>query len=479
MAISRRELFPALAGATLLTRADAEVTSDMVRFRPEMEPLVALIERTAREKCAEMAVEQLRRGVSYRQFMAALFLAGVRNVNPRPPGFAMHCVFVIHAAHLLGMEAPADARMYPLFFALDTFKASQERDAGQAAGNYTMRALSGALPAPDRAGAELTAGMESWDQERAERAAAALARHRGGDEVFRILWHYGARDYRNIGHKAIYTANASRTLQTIGWQHAEPVLRSVVLGLLDFGREQKVNGYALEDQCYAGNVKRVKESFAKLPDSWVTGPADGEAARGILAAIRDGSPEEACADLAARLRKGQASAASAWDGVHLASAELRMRAQAPAALASIHGMNSANALHHAFLVAPDARTQFFLLLQGAGWMTQFRVASGARPESLRAMRITEPEKFDAPAARVFGMDAAARQAYLSESARHTAGKANEVHYYKFLAAQLEDVPLMSPEWQPHLAAATTYYAKTAADSVPAAMQRARTALGLT
>ena len=32
-------------------------------------------------------------------------------------------------------------------------------------------------------------------------------------------------------------------------------------------------------------------------------------------------------------------------------------------------------------------------------------------------------------------------------------KADEVHYYKYLAAVIEDVPLVSPEWQPHLLAA--------------------------
>ncbi len=29
---------------------------------------------------------------------------------------------------------------------------------------------------------------------------------------------YGCRDFRSIGHKAIYVANAWRTLNTVGWQ---------------------------------------------------------------------------------------------------------------------------------------------------------------------------------------------------------------------------------------------------------------------
>src|SRR5437667_643452 len=161
MTLSRRELLYGITGTLaaplLLGRADAQVTPDIVRFRPEIEPLVALIERTPREKCAALAVEQLRRGVSYRQLLGALFLAGIRNINPRPPGFALHCVFVIYSAHLISLEAPADSRLLPLFYALDDFKAAQEREAKAPGGDFTMRAIHGTLPAPDRAAAELSA----------------------------------------------------------------------------------------------------------------------------------------------------------------------------------------------------------------------------------------------------------------------------------------------------------------------------------
>src|SRR5260370_35298784 len=99
--IFRRDLFNGLlASPLLLSRADAEVTADAVQFRPEMEPLVTLIENTPRDKCAEMVVEQLRRGVSYRQLLAALFLAGSRNLNPAPPGVRLPCRFVLYSAHL-------------------------------------------------------------------------------------------------------------------------------------------------------------------------------------------------------------------------------------------------------------------------------------------------------------------------------------------------------------------------------------------
>ena len=496
--ILRRQMLRGMTGALvsplILTRAQSTVTPDAVRLRPEMEPLVALIEKTPRERCAEMAVEQLKRGVSYRQFLSALFLAGVRNVNPRPPGFAMHCVFVVHAAHLIGMEAPPESRMLPLFYVLDDFKASQDRDAKQPAGDYTMREIKGTIPSSERGFAELASAMDAWDMERAERAAVSLARFHSSAEVFEQMWQYGARDYRNIGHKAIYVANACRTLHTIGWQHSEPVLRSLVLGLLDFAREQKVNGYALDDQCYPGNVRRMREGAAALSVAAQDRSTDAESAKALLKTIRDASPEEACGWAAERMKRGKLSAGSAWDGIHLAAAELRMRARGGASLASLHCVSSTNALHYAFLSAQDARTRAMLLLQGAGWVGQFRTVAGQNPANLRPFDIamlesTEgktvddvfhelPRNPDLASQNLFAVakDLAARRRFVSESLRHTASKVNEVHYYKYLAALVEDVPLVSDEWQPHIMAAAAYYTKGPADEEPVWAKRTREAL---
>jgi hypothetical protein len=484
-----RGLTGALASPLLLTRADCQVTPELVQFRPEIEPLVALLERTPREKCAEMLVGELKRGVSYRQALAALFLAGVRNINPRPPGFAMHCVFVVHSANLIALEAPPESRLLPLFYVLDDFKASQDRDAHSAGGDYTMYALRGPLPSAEKAPAEFAAAMEAWDMERAERAIVALARTRGAAEIFPHLWRYGARDYRNIGHKAIYVANAYRTLQTIGWQHAEPVLRSLVLALLDFGKEQSVTGYALNDQVFAGNVQRAHETFARLGPDWASGTGDSAATLGMLKTMRSGAPADASAECATRMVRG-ASAQAMWDAVHLAGAELRMRARGGASIASIHAVTAANGLHYAYLTASDPQLRYLLLLQAIGWMGQFRTFAGARAENLRAAELTSLEPAsgdpmaelksnpDGAASRVMKIasDPQARQAFLTTALRHTIAKVDEVHYYKYLAALMEDVPLASPEWQSRLFASSVYYMKGPADEESAPMKRAREAL---
>ncbi|HYZ83044.1 MAG TPA: hypothetical protein VE621_01500 [Bryobacteraceae bacterium] len=497
MKVSRRDLLHCVAaGAGVrLSRAEAQVTPDLVRFHPELEPLVVLIERTPRERCAEVIVEQFRSGVSYRQAMAALFLAGIRNINPQPPGFALHCVFVIHSSHLISLEAPADLRLLPFFYALDNFKTAQERDRGQATGDYTMRATHGALSAGETASAELSAAMENWDVERAERAIVSLARSRSGSEAFDLLWRYGARDYRNIGHKAIYVANAHRTLQAIGWQHAEPVLRSLTRSLVAFGKSEQVNGYKFEDQCYRGNLELIAKTLPKMTTAWTAQAGDPAAVRSFCATLREAAPADACAEIAGRLASNRSSTAEIWDAVHLSAAELCMRARGAAAIVGIHAVTSTNALHHAYQAASGPASRLLSLLQAAGWVAQFRTWAESREEALRAFRITDLEPHseaadtatilsrplsdvDKAASELAGAarDISARQGFLAGALRVTIPRANEVHYYKYLAALIEDVPLVSPEWQPHLTAASLYYVKRPMDPESEAMGRARVAL---
>jgi hypothetical protein len=337
--------------------------------------------------------------------------------------------------------------------------------------------------------------MESWDVERAERAIVSLARNRSSAEAFDMLWRYGARDYRNIGHKAIFVANAFRTLHAIGWQHAEAVLRSLTRGLLAFGSSQEVNGYNYADQCYVPNLELVTKTVPKMGKAWTEQPAEAAAVRALCSTLREASPGEACAEIAGRLASNRCSTAEVWDAVHLATAELRMRVRASAAIVGIHAVTSANALHYAYIAARDPGSRLLMLLQAAGWAAQFRTFAQSREESMRALSITDLEPHGEPAdmATILGRpvsesdraaseilsaarDLSARQSFLAGALRITIPRADEVHYYKYLAAIIEDVPLVSPEWQPHLTAASLYYMKRPGDPEPESIGRARKAL---
>ena len=505
MLMPRRDLFANLArtaalatvagdGMSRLAAADRVTRSDIVRFEPEMEPLVRLVEDTPRQQCVEAIARKLRSGLSYRQLLAAVFLAGIRNINPQPPGFKLHCVFVLHSAHQLSLDASHTERLLPLLWALDYFKRSQAEDVAE--GDFRLLEVQGALPSASKAWQEYHAAMESWDVERADRAIAVLARSQGAHELMEGLWRHGARDYRNIGHKAIFVANTWRTLQTIGWQYAEPALRSLTLGLLDFGPDLRMNGYRFEDQSHASNSAVARATLATLPDDWVsTASPDPSATTDILAAIREFRPIPVGNAVAGMLAKGSARASDIWTAVHLAAGELMMRLPG---ILGVHCVTSANALHYAFRMAGDPETRLYLALQAAGWMSQFgHFMSGQ--DGFRAFRIDrlesaevsdDPQGSSGEILKLLTEDAdlAARKAHghavahpgdpsFARAARTLLfNKVRDSHHFKYAAAAFEDLSLVDPAWQPHMLATSTYYLRGSEHPDSQVVQRARAAL---
>ena len=456
------------------TAAEAKVTPDIVRMSSDIEPLVRLIEGTSREKCFDMMIEQLRRGLPYRQFLAALFLAGIRNVNPQPPGFKFHCVFVIHAAHQMSLDAPVEDRLLPLFWALDNFKVSQQQDVDQ--GDFHLKPVKGRLPSPSGAWKEFHAAMNDWDEEKADRSIVALVRSCGAHQIIEQLWQYGARDYRNIGHKAIFVANTWRTLQTIGWRHAEPVLRSLVLGLNDFGKNERVNDYAFLDQSYHHNVISASKNISLLRDDWTVSRPSRNAMESILGSIRSGRSEDACRVVLQHLQGRHAGGMEVWDAVHLAAGELMM--QQPG-IYGIHAVTSVSALRYAYETSVDPATRLLMLLQGVGWMCHFRNFMAGRPPGLADIKITEFEpvktspKPDEAAEEIFALIAtdtpvaAAKAmsfahnhpeptAFAQIARRLIFRKGTDAHDYKYAASIFEDYHRVSPRWQPQMLATATY-----------------------
>ena len=109
--------------------------------------------------------------------------------------------------------------------------------------------------------------MDNWDEAKADAATAGLARHSKAEEIFDLFCRYGARDFRDIGHKAIYVANSWRTLQNIGWQHAEPVLRSLAYALLDHEQGNPAERDAEADR----PGRRNQELLKKISAGWQNG----------------------------------------------------------------------------------------------------------------------------------------------------------------------------------------------------------------
>jgi len=473
----------ALARVTPTRAADLAVGPEAVTFRPEIEPVVRWIEETPRERIFDEALRRLKGGLSYRDLLSGLFLAGIRNIKPRPVGFKFHAVMVINSAHLLGQAAAVDERLLPLFWALDNFKGSQAQDVKE--GDWTLNKVDEArLPRPHAAREAFARAMDAWDNDGADVAIAALARSAGAGETMESVWRYAVRDQRNIGHKAIFAAQCWRTLQTIGWQHAEPVLRSLAFGMLDLqgdARPVAVGPY----EANLANVKKVRED-------WSIGRPDPGATRSLLATIRTAEPEAASAEALGLINAGVAPE-SIWDAVILGGSELL--AKNPGIIA-LHAVTACNALHSIYGASGDDSTRKLALLQAVGWLPFYRdrikPAGGPGLDAIEPLAVET--KGDEGVAEVFdaiGKDrtTAARKAlgYLvaggspgaifAASRRMIFRKGRDSHDYKYGAAIWEEAQLASdPKWRHVLAAASLHYVPGPSSPDSPLMKRAREAV---
>jgi hypothetical protein len=480
---------------------DAKLPAAAVRLRPEIEPLVRLLEETPRERLLEEVAARIRRGLSYREVLAALLLAGVRNVQPRPQvGFKFHAVLVVNSAHLASLASPDADRWLPIFWALDYFKSAQAQDERE--GDWTMAAVDdGKLPPAHRAREELVRALDGWDEEAADHAVAALARSGSLGEVYELLWRYGARDFRSIGHKAIFTASSWRTLQAIGHEHAEPVLRSLTYALLQHEGDNPAGRDADADRPW----KRNRELARGIRPEWRGGTPDDAAAAGFLAALRDGSDADAARQAVELLNRGVAPS-SLWDGILAAAAELVLRQPR---ILPLHAITTANALHYAFRTTAEDETRRLLLLQAASFLPLFREGAKGRGE-LPDRRIETLEPAPAtprgdgsqgkagPAAleAVFARlredrEGAARELLAYLAGRGGAAAAREVidaarvliflkgtdsHDYKFSSAILEDYYHLSPRWRDRYLAANLGLLRSSSEADNSLVRRVREAL---
>ncbi|MGE3820725.1 MAG: hypothetical protein AB7I30_15035 [Isosphaeraceae bacterium] len=473
----------ALLSGVTPARAGMVVSPEAVRLRPEIEPVVRWIEETSRDRVFETAVDRLRKGLSYRDLMAGLFLAGIRNVKPRPVGFKFHAVMVINSAHLLGQTAAEEDRLLPMFWALDNFKNSQAQDVKE--GDWTLGPVDESrVPRPRNALSEFVKAMDAWDAEAADASTAGLCRAEGAATTMEAFWRVAVRDQRNIGHKPIFAMQCWRTLQAVGWQHAEPVLRSLAFGLLDLQGDDR----AVPVGPYEANLANGK-SFR---EDWQAGRADASATRSLLAAIRQADAEGASAE-ATKLINDGVSPDSIWDAVVLSANELLMRTPG---IVAIHAMTSANALHFIYNASGDETTRKLALLQAVGWQPLYRARAKPPTEpSIDALEAAAPGEKGAEAVGAI-FDAvgksrldAARMAvgYLAEGgsteAIFDAGrrlifrKGRDSHDYKYGAAAWEECVLAAdPKWRAPLAAAALFNLPGSSTPDSPLMDRAREAV---
>jgi hypothetical protein len=474
---------------TPVSADEAQLKHARVQFTPDIEPLVRLIEDTPRSKLFDAVAEQMRHGIGYQQLLTALFLAGVRGIQPRPVGFKFHAVLVVNSAHLASLAMPDSERWLPLFWALDNYKSSQQRNVQE--GNWSMKPVQESkLPAGSHARQRFIEAMDNWDEEGADEAIVALARNAGAGEIIELFWRYGCRDFRDIGHKAIYTANSWRTLQAIGWRHAEPVLRSLAYALLEHEEGNPAKRNAEPD--VPGRENLIRARYMR-PD-WQQGKASSQATGDLLMSLRTPSHADACDHIVAAINSG-VSPACAWDALFLRAGELLM--QQPG-IVGIHCVTSVNALHYGYEASGNDETRRLLLLQAAAFLALFckRMGNGLRKELQIDTLASEPVQgkgHDAIEEILADISkdrlTAARkiltlpqhsdvdpEALMTAARRLIFSKGSDSHDYKFSSAALEDYYHANLDWRTRYLATSMFNLHGSGDKDNSLIARAREVL---
>jgi hypothetical protein len=477
-----------LSSLPVVSASEANLPPQAVRLSEDIEPLVRLLEETPREQLLEAVAARIKQGTSYKEILAALLLAGVRNVQPRPEvGFKFHAVLVVNSAHLASLASPPEHRWLPIFWSLDYFKVAQAEDRDQ--GNWTMSAVEeAAVPDAQHAPAAFTQAMQRWDEPAADAAAAALARHLKPHEAFELFCRFAARDFRSIGHKAIFVSNAFRTLEHIGWQHAEPVLRSLAYALLKHEGTNPATADLEPDRPWRTNQARA----AQLRDDWLTGRADPAAAGELATVLRTASAEDACDHVVQSINSGL-SPDVVWDALFVSAGELLCRQPG---IISLHALTTTNAIHYAFRTTQDEQMRRLLLLQNAAFLPMFRqrmYGRGAVGElnllQLEPWRAAAPPSVEEIFADVGRNTLDAARKVIAYTTHHPDAtelidtarllvffKGNNSHDYKFSSAVLEDYGHLSPEWRARFLAASMFNLRGSSERDNPLVARTRAAL---
>lgn len=469
---------------------EAKLKSSLVEFGGDIEPLVQLIENSSRDTLLEKIAVRIRAGRSYREILAALLLAGIRNVQPRPSvGFKFHCVLVVNACHLASVSGPDSDRWLPIFWALDNFKSSQADESKRS--GWQMQPVNESL-VPDalHARALFVEAMDNWDVQKADTATAGLVRTTGATDVFNLLARYAARDYRSIGHKAIYLSNAWRTLQVIGWQFAEPVLRSLTFALLNHSGETNPG---TSDHSVDRPWRKNTELLDDIPKNWLSGKLDDAVPAELIEACRHEGPTTAAKTAADAMSLG-AAPQSVWDGVFLGAGELLMRQPG---IIALHGLTTANAMHYLWQNVADETLRKQLLLQACSFNPMFRESAAGRgalgdqfidslqPAALENTDDALPEILSKissnrkqAAEKVYGfLSAGGRGRDFVDAARQTLFvKGRDAHDYKFSSAVLEDYGHVSPGWRDRFLATAVFNLKGSGHPDNGLVRRSRSAL---
>jgi hypothetical protein len=462
---------------------------------PALTPSGDLIDLSERLRAApddeafRVAARAIRAGADRTTLLGAIFLCGLHEIRPRPHGI-LHAVMVVESSFQLAERAAPGDEWLPVFWNLHDLKRAMARDRAED-GDWVLPARPSPRPKTEpEARRELLAAMESGEAGRADAALVDLLPHHRQDTFFEILWPLLARCSAFIGHKMIYGTQVERVLRRIGWAHAEPALRSLVMTVL------------VDRQTAA--FERSRELASRLPESWQQGRAVPDKSEELLRELRVASPVAAQDRIVQALRDGLGPG-TVWDGLRLCGSELFLRrpgrsaSTGRSALLPVHALTVMNAFGHAWATTRLDSTRRLLILQAAAWLASIRddlvgiVGLSMKGPGLEALgrsgtegtsgserpaRLEPVLERASPAEIRRHLDAQPSDAapYLAHLRRSVFRTVQEAHQFKYAAAMAEESRRVDPRWTSRVLAPGVDYLANPEDAETDVYRRSRQAL---
>ena len=281
-------------------------------------------------------------------------------------------------------------------------------------------------------------------------------------------------------------------MQTIGWRHAEPVVRSLAYALLEHEDGNPAHRDGDPDRPWRENIKRAQ----KIRADWKEGKVSAEASADLLAAMRSAGPADACEKVVELLNSG-VGPDSVWDGLFLTAGELLMRQPG---IVGVHCVTSQTPSISAIKPAattkrvgcscckPPPSCQCFesswrvegSFATGYGWTHWEKLEpNGAGSQALEEI-FADVSKDRLVAARktlaLLERPDSDPQALMAIARRLVFNKGNDSHDYKFSSAALEDYYHATPAWRNRYLAMSMFHLRGALDRDNQLVKQTRGAL---
>ena len=287
-------------------------------------------------------------------------------------------------------------------------------------------------------------------------------------------------------------ANSLRTLNCIGWQHAEPVLRSLAYALL----KHEGDNPAKRDETADRPWRRNLELAQKIRADWLEGKTDAAATPTCWPRCDKATRTKRREKVVELLNRGVAPQ-SIWDALFVGAGELLVRQPG---IVALHAVTTTNALRYAWDTSASDDTRRMLLLQNAAFLPMFRQAMGGQRQDRPAEAGRDcsrlpaaasgrrPWKRSLPTSSRDKMNAAGKTlAYLQshpephefiDAARLLIFlKGSNAHDYKFSRRRAGGLPERRPQCRGRFLASSVFNLRGSSGNDNQLVERTRTALG--